>query len=358
MVSERRKRLIGGWQGRNMFLFGGHCMLGPDVRALCATFFFVTAPLMTFLATVGPALGRRKSWAIEAIACIVYVGNMLALAATSGTDPGVVPRMLSPADAATASHGTSAMTKEFRVNDRVVKTKYCLTCSTYRPPRCSHCRVCDNCVERFDHHCPWVGTCIGKRNYRYFIIFIFSATFLCVYVVCCSVWLIVLDMEEDEISLVKSLGQNQAAAFLAIYAFIPFWFVGGLSSFHTYLLVKNRTTYEHFRSGAGGSVNPYDLGVASNCHEGICTASLSLLDNGKISTYEEVLPQASEASMEEGALGHGASKTNVTAVKPKTLSPNGASNSTDMFSPSVSRVGSKSTHTVDRAGSSVSAGLI
>lgn len=161
-VSDRRKRLIGGWQGRNTFIFGGLCMLGPDIRALCATFCIITAPIATFLLTVGPSLGARKSWAFEAVGCIAYAGNMAALLATCGTDPGVVPRMLSPADPARAAGGTSAMTKEFRVNERIVKTKYCLTCSTYRPPRCSHCRVCDNCVERFDHHCPWVGTCIGK----------------------------------------------------------------------------------------------------------------------------------------------------------------------------------------------------
>lgn len=57
-----------------------------------------------------------------------------------------------------------------------MRIKYCEDCEIYRPPRTSHCYDCHMCVERFDHHCPWVGTCIGKRNYVYYFSFVLSLT--------------------------------------------------------------------------------------------------------------------------------------------------------------------------------------
>lgn len=31
-----------------------------------------------------------------------------------------------------------------------------------------HCHECEICVQGYDHHCPWIGKCIGKGNFRVF----------------------------------------------------------------------------------------------------------------------------------------------------------------------------------------------
>lgn len=63
----------------------------------------------------------------------------------------------------------------------VLQYKMCETCNLFRPPRSKHCAICDNCVLQFDHHCPFLSTCIGKRNYKYFMHFLVSTTLLTVF---------------------------------------------------------------------------------------------------------------------------------------------------------------------------------
>lgn len=46
----------------------------------------------------------------------------------------------------TSTYRPPARTMEVVINKYVVKLKYCYTCKMFRPPRTSHCSVCDNCV--------------------------------------------------------------------------------------------------------------------------------------------------------------------------------------------------------------------
>jgi len=102
------------------------------------------------------------------------------------TDPGIIPQIMSsyenkkliriPIDSKYENGMMRDIQKIFTIPIKThnLKVKFCNECYIYRPPRTSHCYDCNICVERFDHHCPWIGTCVGKRNYKYFFSFISS----------------------------------------------------------------------------------------------------------------------------------------------------------------------------------------
>lgn len=48
----------------------------------------------------------------------------------------------------------------------------CPECKVIRSARSRHCAICNCCVERFDHHCPWVNNCVGIKNHNAFLSFL------------------------------------------------------------------------------------------------------------------------------------------------------------------------------------------
>ena len=53
--------------------------------------------------------------------------------------------------------------------------QFCSICDGFKPPRAHHCRKCNRCCMKMDHHCIWLGKCVGYRNQASFLLFLFGA---------------------------------------------------------------------------------------------------------------------------------------------------------------------------------------
>ena len=130
------------------------------------------------------------------------------------------------------------------------RLSYCGTCEHLRPPRAFHCSECDVCVEVHDHHCPWIGSCVGYRNSRFFDLFLFwTATHsLLTFILCC------VNYVTSQKQAAKMLSQYQLSIIITgLYTFVIMLFLYG---FLRYQLKKNNieniTTNEELRSRWNG----------------------------------------------------------------------------------------------------------
>eukprot|EP00005_Dracoamoeba_jomungandri_P006982 CAMPEP_0174271958 /NCGR_PEP_ID=MMETSP0439-20130205/49581_1 /TAXON_ID=0 /ORGANISM="Stereomyxa ramosa, Strain Chinc5" /LENGTH=271 /DNA_ID=CAMNT_0015362255 /DNA_START=74 /DNA_END=889 /DNA_ORIENTATION=+ len=66
--------------------------------------------------------------------------------------------------------------------------RFCARCEEFKPPRSHHCRECNACTLKMDHHCPWVGNCVGLKNQKYFVVFLIYASVGLLYAVVIYLW--------------------------------------------------------------------------------------------------------------------------------------------------------------------------
>lgn len=57
---------------------------------------------------------------------------------------------------------------------------YCDKCQKNRPERSHHCRSCNICILKMDHHCPWISNCVGANNQKTFYLMLFYSLIGCV----------------------------------------------------------------------------------------------------------------------------------------------------------------------------------
>lgn len=291
MVSNNLKE---PWPGTHKFLCNGRVMVGPDIGVTVFAALITTGCSATFWVLVCPSL----PFPVLVCGVTLYFVTMAFMVLTATSDPGIVPRNTFIDDAEAAANAQHPNVVE--INGVSVKLKWCMTCRIWRPPRASHCSECNVCVDKFDHHCPWMGQCIGRRNYRFFIGFIVSVCILCVYTVIFSFVSILKVLASVKLKILvelvaQSFERAPATCTLLIFPALIFLCVCPLGIYHCSLVCSNRTTNEEIK-GLHPSRNPFARGWRRNCHEACCEAR-------DVSRVHPRMTDGSEAMLQAATLG-------------------------------------------------------
>jgi palmitoyltransferase len=161
-------------------------------------------------------------------------------------------------------------------------SQLCATCKIVRPLRAKHCSTCDRCVEQFDHHCPWISNCIGKKNKWDFFLFLFLEVLALIITGAVALTRVLTDpLAPSSVGAWLNHAANQhsgAVAFLAMEFFL-FSGVAVLTIVQASQISRNITTnemanamrYSYLRGTNGQFRNPYDHGIKKNCSEFLIT---------------------------------------------------------------------------------------
>jgi len=236
------------------------CCGSGQIPLFVALFLLVGTTALYFI-FVCPYLVTEYHFSIAIVNGVLTFLVYVMFAQATLTDAGVYPR--APPNEEDENDLRQPLFRNIEIKGITVKMKWCETCRFYRPPRCSHCSVCNTCVEVFDHHCPWVDNCIGRRNYRYFYFFIFLLSIHILTIIGFTAVFIVQHRD-------KSIDKIIAPVIILVIAALASFPVLGLTIFHTGLVAMGRTTNEQVTGKFVSGHNPFDLGCWNNC----CTTLL------------------------------------------------------------------------------------
>eukprot|EP01091_Cochliopodium_minus_P005331 TRINITY_DN15280_c0_g1_i1.p1 TRINITY_DN15280_c0_g1~~TRINITY_DN15280_c0_g1_i1.p1 ORF type:complete len:330 (-),score=48.79 TRINITY_DN15280_c0_g1_i1:8-997(-) len=259
---NEKKPLYQLFPSKTKFYFCGRLMTGPDVYQFLIAFFMLFIPSLLWFIFVGPYLWT-KSPAYPIVYAIIFIAANTFQFITCYVDAGILPRNPEPKK-------KPPQTKDQEVKETKFKLRYCSTCSIYRPPRATHCGVCDNCVERFDHHCPWIGNCVGRKNYRFFLAYVTTVPIAALFVISTSVYKMVALANEyytgsGSEALWEACRQCYFCPVLVVFPLAPLALVGALATYHYYLVSIDETTNEKIKNTYHNIDNPNNRGFLGNC---------------------------------------------------------------------------------------------
>lgn len=167
---------------------------------------------------------------------------------------------------------------ELPIRQHGTTTNYCDQCNMSRPLRALHCRYCRRCVLRRDHHCPWLGTCVGQRNHLYFILYLISDGIFFSFMLG-QFWGLT-HWPSDMNKFVRESLPNLCMVIMSIYTCV---YTLVLVPFHIYMMTLNYTTGEVMRGKKNvymkrwkRSYSPFSKGLCQNLGEFLTMANRNI----------------------------------------------------------------------------------
>lgn len=252
IITEKNGRKIIGNNKLWCNLFG---VTGEKYYHMIYTFLFFSLPYILMLAIL---IKSKENLIINypiTITSILYILQILLMIIGGFTDPGILPRQNKD-----YFYRTNKQILKYVINGHMYSINFCYTCSLFRPPRTSHCSICDNCIEGFDHHCLWLGTCIGKRNYKYFYFLLFTLNLSSIFQIFYSLYYFLFQVKKIKSKEKYNHTILWGLSLILLYdlLFIIF-FIGKLFIVHTFFIFKNITFYENIKKkyDKAPGINPF-----------------------------------------------------------------------------------------------------
>lgn len=142
--------------------------------------------------------------------------------------------------------------------DSLQTSSYCYICDTRVHISSKHCGSCKKCVLKFDHHCKWLNTCVGQRNYRYFLSVVGTIAALTTTSLTLSIAYLIeayafvdnfqarINKASIDMNYVLDLEGTRAVIISSIIILLPLVvMVYQLGCFHVTLVYRGQTTYEY-----------------------------------------------------------------------------------------------------------------
>lgn len=230
-----------------IFLCGGRLRAHSRPYVPLLTALVIVCPAIVYFITTASLVWHRVHPSLVLISAYTFFLTIANFTWALLCDPGVCPRNVHLPSRVDPRRPCIRLPREYtevillpHQSGYGVTVRFCPVCQIWRPPRTAHCYTCNVCCNAHDHHCVWLGNCVGARNYSYFLYFLAATTTTCMLFGV----LLVLALLRGPETLKQEAKHHPGTVFVAVYVFAASVQPLLLWILHTWLTLNNLTTRE------------------------------------------------------------------------------------------------------------------